>query len=481
MKESMLKDKDRVQIIKKIVYLILAMLIACSYIIVFFVFKYCDLTSITAWSYGLWDSVAHGSVLHIYEYWDQNMRHAIHQHCVGNYLWLVPVAVWNLPLWLLNGGAGNMALQPKAFLWTKAFFVLCVFLTMAALVKLIKEIYNLSTSVDCIEIALLFIASPELALSTVYAGQDEIVYILLFICGLYRLFSKKDWVGYIMFSVISITICPLMFLPFISIVLMSQKMVVRIIENAAFTVFPTILFELIYRNNGSYHENKQSFYEWTADLLTLQTVDIAGVTVSVLGVILIAGLVYCYYRIDFDYRTGNGLDEAIWMLALMMLVFCTLSGNHFYRFFIYVPFLLMLIFKSKKNKESILFFWFLLQVGRTIQCIFTDDAQVLNPFWRMDNRLSDKLIESLTRQGWYTRPNYNLNEDILAYIPGVEKIGGIVGAIIFVSGGVLLFMTYPQNDRKYNLSVPSFVSVLGCGLLFPIVILIYFALIGWWV
>ena len=462
-------------------YSLLAIPLLVSYYVVFFVFKYCDLTSLTAWSYEFLDSLSSGTLGDFYSYLVDNPRQAIHLTWGGNWLCLIPIAIWNVPLWLLNGSSSNMALQPKAFLWTKLLFVICAIITAHLLYKTIKGINSNLSLAEKVEILFLFLASPEVILSVVYAGQDEIIYILFFLWGICQLFVRRNWITFIILSTISITFCPLMFLPFIAIVLIAEKRIGYIIINMGVVFAPSVLFEIINGGNEAYQEGKLYLSDWIADLMEVQTIPLANMQVSVLAVILIFILIHCYFGQTYDYKTGESIQTVVWTLALLMFIFSVMSGNHFYRFFLYVPFLVMLIYTQNENKNTLLFLWLLLQMGRTIQCIFMDDAQVLNPYWRMDNRISEKLIIALTRQGWYTRPNYNLSGAILAYMPEIEKLESIVGAVLIAAGSMILWITYPKNERTYRLKISASWSVAACGFLMPLVVVLYFTLIGWWV
>lgn len=79
-------------------------------------FEYWDLDSMTAWTMNFWDLFFEGRLNEFYEYTALNIHGAQHYNCEGNYLWLLPWCLWNLPLWLVTSGGGynsrNQFLKP---------------------------------------------------------------------------------------------------------------------------------------------------------------------------------------------------------------------------------------------------------------------------------------------------------------------------------------------------------------------------------
>lgn len=69
-------------------------------------FEYWDLDSMTAWTMNFWDLFFEGRLNEFYEYTALNAHGAQHYNCEGNFLWLLPWCLWNLPLWLATFGGG---------------------------------------------------------------------------------------------------------------------------------------------------------------------------------------------------------------------------------------------------------------------------------------------------------------------------------------------------------------------------------------
>ncbi len=459
---------------------VISISIGASYFIVFFIFKYCDLTSITGWSYTLWDTLSEVRLEDFYAECAGHPYGAVHNQCIGNYLWLIPISIWNVPMWLMH--RGQQVLPPKCFMWTKIGLIICVIFTVFILITLINGLNVNLKKWDKVEISVLFLSSPEIILSVVYAGQDEIVYILLFMLAMYRLLIRADKRGFLVYSIISVNLCPIMFLPYMAVILMFEKRIVLDLGYGILAIVPTAIFELVYKDNQIYHSNKEGFTKWVSELLSVQTIPLFGISVSVLGCILIGMLCWCYFAVEYDYKKNDNREEVIWILLTIMLLFCVFSGNHFYRFFLYLPFLIVYIYQKNDRRETSLFFYMILQICRTVQILFVDDEQVLNPFWsEHDNRIAQKLIENLTRQGFYSRPNFNLGKAVIARLEGVDKVGTLIGSVLIVCTVYLLFGTKYGKTTKAEIKLASKASVGVCASLMFIVIISYFMLIGWWI
>ena len=446
---QILKHRNKIE---SSVYIILFAIISACYWYLFRYFRYTDLETITKWGYEVCDLIRIGKFHDIYAFLAENTRDAVGPPVGTNYICLLPIAIWTFPAWLINGGSRNLSIPQWGYLWTELLYVLCAGLMVFFIIEIVKTVRGSVQKLEKIQIALLIFASPELILSIAYAGQDEIVYLFFFFWGLYYFLSKRNMRAFIILSMISISLCPLMLLPYVVIILICEKRIARIMLYGVFSLLPGTIVDIAHRHDEAFSKLKVT--AWATVLLNNQVIQITGLSVSVIAMLLALILICCYFKANYNYKAGENVCGPIWIMSMAVIVFCILSGDHFYRFFIYVPFMIILIFQTESNRNAMLFFYFMLQCGRTIQCIFANGRQVLNAKYA---------IADITN-------NANISQVILGLRPGLESFDGLVGALIMVSSIVILYMTSRDNQQEYTLNIKPVYSVIGCCIIMPLII-----------
>ena len=96
--------------------------------LIFISYGYIDLKSLTAWSLNLWDCLFDGKLYHYYEYCAENIYNLDSAYMGSNYLALLPWAVWNLPIWILQRFFGIAALGHAWTLLYSKIFVAAVYM-----------------------------------------------------------------------------------------------------------------------------------------------------------------------------------------------------------------------------------------------------------------------------------------------------------------------------------------------------------------
>ena len=158
----------------------------------FATFKYLDFEMMTVWSIDFWDLFFEGRLHKFYPYTSLRlrMREELVAVCTGNYLWLIPWAIWNLPVWSIHKVTGTIKVTEFfSFMWSKVFLIILTFVAIYYLCKIVESVKG-SKEYNKL-IGLLVLASPEILMSTCYAGQDEILYIALFTMALYYFLENK--------------------------------------------------------------------------------------------------------------------------------------------------------------------------------------------------------------------------------------------------------------------------------------------------
>lgn len=231
-------------------------------------------------------------------------------------------------------------------------------------------------------IAILFAISPEVLMSTMYAGQDEVMYLALYVIALYYFLEEKIIRAYIC-AAISAVFCPQMLIPFLALLMIREKSVVKIGSVVIGTMIPLFMFEFVYRNNQIYIDNKLNLLDMIQDMLG-KTSDLFS-NASILGIIIVVILFICY------------VNEFIWdeegkrnIIYINTLIFCAINvyaSDHFYRLFTYVPFLILIIVLNKNNKRMNMFLLLCLTYARTYIACKTTGQQNMNTMYVFNDSL----------------------------------------------------------------------------------------------
>ena len=140
-------------------FLIIGITIFCM----FTTFKYSDFEMMTVWSIDFWDLLFEGRLLEFYPYTSLRirMREELVAVCTGNYLWLIPWAIWNLPVWIFHKVTGTIKVTGFfSLMWSKLFLIMLTFVTIYYLCKIVESMKG-SKEYNKL-IGLLVLASPEM-------------------------------------------------------------------------------------------------------------------------------------------------------------------------------------------------------------------------------------------------------------------------------------------------------------------------------
>ena len=336
-------------------------------------FSYIDSRVNTAWSVELLDCIFRKTDMEFYEYSALNLRNAESpwetMACDKTVLIMLPLAIWNLPLWIIHEITGVMPVSGFGdVLWMKTGLLLCVVKTALECGKIAKTV---NPDSDHMLIYPMIFASFDMLCSTMYFGQDEIVYLMFlaialrhFVCGKLR--------RAIIFSTLAVSLNPELLIPVLMMILFYEKRVFIALLYTALTYIPSEAFNLIYRNNAIYHKN--NWLDKVGDMMDeLFSSDIAfvqdesRVSLFILSICIFLFLVYIWKDRESDSF------RLVWAVAGIMTSMSLLSSGDFlsnsYRTLIYIPFLAVLIVVSKTDIRTGLLFYSLYSCVRSLQCI----------------------------------------------------------------------------------------------------------------
>lgn len=464
--------------VKSRLYVFLVAVAVLTGLLMLITFAYEDVISLTAWSFNFWDLFFSGRLNEFYVYTGQNIRGAVHENCGGNYLWLLPLCVWNLPLWAVHCISGTIqAANFFSICWTKLF----LFLLQGVTVYVSGKICAMLTPdrEKTVMAMLLIMASPEILLSVGYTGQDEIVYVSLFVLCLYC-FMKEYWKRCYLLMVCCVTFCPIMLLPVLAVLLIREKRIVRILLYALGTMLPLLVFEALYRNDLVYQTVKHTndFGRFVQTMLQGSMMDTNWGEFSVAGIILCGIYFYCYFE-HFPQEKDEYHKTVIYIVTLVFAVVSFVMIQDYYRMFLYVPFLVMVMMTSGQNTGVNLTLFTGMTYGRTFQAIGNNYPRDMNSIYIMKHSWitalcdyvgNDKYLDSIENSVclWSYAIRLGGMLDVICLI--VETC--VMGAII-----ILLVINRIHDTKRYETRMGQGILLILYTFCMPIVLMCYYYMI----
>ena len=343
-------DAARAEVIRRpIEYLsVVSALIICLLL-----FDYVDCISYTVWSIDIWESLFNGRITEYFTVSAENKWGAPHGgNCYG-VLWLVPWAIWNLPIWVIQTVNGTYTVdEPVFMIWSKLFLVLCTALIGIYSKKIVMKLTN-DEHLASLGL-LLSIAGGTALISVGFSGQDEVMYMASFLMGAYYLMMNKRVLGAILI-VFSIVCFPLMILPLAVVLMVKERNLIKIIAMMVISLIPD---KIVSRICGiSAIPELREMYPIAEEFPLARIIDwyflstsigVGKSILSILALILTLVLLYCYIRKHQDDNRAILLGITISFLSIYMF-----SWMHFYRFYsCMLPATIAVLVLLKENESA---------------------------------------------------------------------------------------------------------------------------------
>lgn len=452
------------------VILIIAVLLAVVGILLFYItFNYEDGQSILAWSVNNWDLLVENRWGDFYTDKAVNLRGALHtdmefEGMISPFMY-IPESIWCLPVWLTHYFNGNYYIGTlPCIYWYKAFLLLATIITAVNCFHIVKRFtddhYRSFLS------AFFVMASPEILLSTGYAGQDEIVYLCFLLLAINAmLLQRRRW--FLAWSTCAVTLCPIVIIPLLAIVLLKEKRIVRILISAGIMVLPTLFWSVV--SNGM--ENRYTWFS-TVDqaerVLDYITIPILSGTASVFVIAVILYYFYCYVT--------EGVDDyqLIWLVSLSVLWLSFFTNSLFYRSMLYVPFFAILLLAEKRLWLALEILLFTVLQYLRFFTLGVDSTQTMNTYYTV----KAKWIVSLCERAGSTKHliKDSLVEKIIEKVPELYLYTSAMNGVCIAIVLLLLWITFSGHSGRVQIEERPIIetewSVMAygaCGLLYMIV------------
>lgn len=292
---------------------------------------------------------------------------------------------------------------------------------------------------------LLILASPEIMMSVGYSGQDEITYVCFFVVSLYLFLKGKSKASYV-WMILAVSCCPLMLMLALAILLMKEKNIFRLIPLAAGLLSPLILFELCYRNDMTYQTAKTAndFVKMMSEMLGASTVDTALGEISIAGFLLVF-LYFGCYRMKAD-DSVESQKKVLYLIAVIFVIISFLMANGFYRLFLYVPFLVILLLVSEQNHHINLFLLMILTYGRTLFACYRNCPDNMNTYCIMKDSWLTDLCDRVG-SGKYAAENASC---LYHYLDGRDITPGLMILAATITMACIVLLLVINNPRFHR-------------------------------
>ncbi len=102
-------------------------------------YKYWDFKSLTVWSTSILDCLVDGNLNEYYRVVHTNVYGAPHPYLGYNYLVLIPWAIWNIPVWIVQRLSGiHIVDHTWMMVWSQLFLVFALIITAYYAQKIIR-------------------------------------------------------------------------------------------------------------------------------------------------------------------------------------------------------------------------------------------------------------------------------------------------------------------------------------------------------
>ncbi len=394
--------------------------------ILFVSYGYIDLKSLTAWTLNLWDCLADGNLYGYYEYCARNIYHLDSAYMGSNYLALLPWAVWNLPIWVLQRFFGVIAVgHAWTLLYSKIFVVLVYFITIYFTYRILVTM-RIAAMGRTVYLAFSF---PFAMTAVYFAGQTDIISICFFVMALYKLMGEKKK-QFLFYAALSIGAKPYIFIAYMAVLLLTEKNIWKILRDIIIGMSPMLLFHLIYRNAPMYQES-MSMGPGAGQLeatLGMTVSSPSGISISLFLVFLTVFYFFIYIR-SWERQRAEGLISAV---VYPFLLFFMFAEYKHYRVIYLFPFLYILF----AVKEDRLFYNLLaecvINIGIAIKFYLTNGGFFSN--WYVFDYVR-KFIPDI-RLGWLDRL-HGIKENVMEY---GNPAYVMASSVVFAAFALLLFI-----------------------------------------
>lgn len=336
-------------------------LLLTAVIICFFTMYYGDITVTARFAMTYLDSLLDGRLLSFYD--NALAAGIIPEGAVYDIGMYVPFAIWGLPVWLLQKVLEVDFLSLGCLLWFKLLLVL-VALISGKQVQEIAEKLHFAQDMHK-QAGVFYLLSFNLLLPVLVVVQYDILPVVFMLYGV-RFYLEKDDRKFILNFAIAMTMKPFAVLPFVALVLLKEKRILRIIITIFEGLLPVFVCKVTYSLfSEGYRISCGSFLEQSLPALLKVSVSTGNTEVSLFGLALFGIYIYSYsWKEGKDIRINN--RTAVMVVTGVWAVFSIFASITPYWIVYLAPFLTLAVFIVQERIELALILELFINLSFTV-------------------------------------------------------------------------------------------------------------------
>ncbi len=179
---------------------------------------------------------------------------------------------------------------------------------------------------------------------------------------------------------------------------------------------------------------------------------------------------YCYgLKVD---HSKTSQKKVIYVLAVVFILMGLFMGNNFYRLFLYVPFLVLLLITSEKNLQMNLFLLLVSTFGRSLLACAVNNSQNMNTAFIMKNSWISNLSAAVN--GNQGIKNLGLYDKLMLRFPFFPGIVMVVTVCAVTAMVLLVIINYPKYKKEHEFPINEKISLAGYVLCMPFILVLWF-------
>lgn len=317
------------------------MLFACLTMAFLLSYNYSDFQTLTLCSTYILDALVDGRIDEYYTVVYENIYGSGHL-CLGfNYLTLIPWAIWNIPIWLVQRFDKMRILDHTwMLLWSKMFLV-SLTAVMAVYSRKIIKLFT-KDSYICKWSNYLIICCPFVFFGVTMAGQSDIIVIAAAVIAVYYLLQDRKGL-FLLWMAYSISAKPFLIFAYVAVVLLIEKNVIKIAGMLLCSLAPAFLFNLLYNNMPMYQESlEMGTTDSIVNKTLMSTFSAMGEYQASIVIVLLVFLYFAAYCINYD-KSIDKKRYVIYMMLAPMMVYLAFSSYEHYRKLYLIPFMVIMM------------------------------------------------------------------------------------------------------------------------------------------
>jgi len=271
-----------------------------------------------------------------------------------------------------------------------------------------------------------------------------------------------------------------MILPVLAVLLIREKRIARLLLYMSGTVLPLIVFEVLYRNDLIYQTAKHTndFGQFAQEMLQGLVFSTNWGGVSIAGFVLCIVYFYCYF--EYMPQERDEYDKTvIYIVALIFVVISFVMVNDFYRMFLYVPFLVIVIMTSGQGMGVNLILFTFMTYGRMFQAVGNNYPKNLNSIYIMKHSWITALCDYVGNSRYLD--SYDNSVCLWSYMIRLDGMLDVICLVVetcvTAAAVILLVINGSRYTKKYDAKNYQDIILTAYTFCMPFVMTCYYYMI----